>query len=62
MWRYYYRGEPFGEGNSPSEWTRWPGDLGLWPRVLTKRGKVYRWILVIPGYGPEYPILEAHRV
>lgn len=62
-WRYFLNGEPFGSGNTPSEWSRSPwSDLGCWPRVLLRRGRVYRWAIMIPGHGPRYPVVEAKRV
>lgn len=61
VWEFYLNGSSIGRGDRPSDWTRL-GDLGLWSRVLLKRGETYRWVLFIPGHGPDYPVLEAKRV
>jgi hypothetical protein len=63
-YRYTYRHEggqlALGEGARPSDWTRF-GDLGEYPRTLARRGRggVWTWIVMVPGYGPAYPVVEA---
>jgi hypothetical protein len=65
IYRYTYRHEggrlALGEGARPSDWIRLAGDLGEYARILARRGAggVWTWIVMVPGYGPAYPVVEA---
>lgn len=64
-WSYYLNDDFFGDGSKPSEWATWPitiSDLGQYPRTLIKRSRdEYKWVLLIPGHGPNYPVVTAKK-